>query len=290
MWSARLNESQDSIKIAGRNIKNLRYADDTILMAASEEELKSLLMKVKEESEKADLILNIQKTKIVASSSFSSVQFISVTQLCLTLCESRDCSTRPPCLSPTPRVYSNSCRLSWWCHPAISSSVIPFSSHLQSFPASGSFPRSQFSLESLWDLKSLSLLKSMRVLSSLCAKNMSIFHKKCFIRKWELGNSPWFPLALATKTQTCWEASALELCLAVLWGWSSAVRGDSWQAPSPTGVTQGYTEGQLHTDGTPQGLAGGWNSRAGALHTSFFILFSFFSLPSPSPYHTAWRF
>ena len=143
MWSARLNESQDSIKIAGRNIKNLRYADDTILMAASEEELKSLLMKVKEESEKADLILNIQKTKIVASSSFSSVQFISVTQLCLTLCESRDCSTRPPCLSPTPRVYSNSCRLSWWCHPTISSSVVPFSSHLQSFPASGSFPRSQ---------------------------------------------------------------------------------------------------------------------------------------------------
>ena len=79
MWSARLDESQDSIKIAGRNIKNLRYADDTILMAASEEELKSLLMKVKEESENADLILNIQKTKIVASSSFSSVQFISVT-------------------------------------------------------------------------------------------------------------------------------------------------------------------------------------------------------------------
>ena len=79
MWSARLNESQDSIKIAGRNIKNLRYADDTILMAASEEELKSLLMKVKEESEKADLILNIQKPKIMASSSFSSVQFISVT-------------------------------------------------------------------------------------------------------------------------------------------------------------------------------------------------------------------
>ena len=52
--------------------------------------------------------------------------------------------TRPPCPSPTPGVYSNSCPLSWWCHPTISSSVIPFSSHLQSFPASGSFPMSQF--------------------------------------------------------------------------------------------------------------------------------------------------
>ena len=51
---------------------------------------------------------------------------------------------RPPCPSPTPRVYSNSCPLSWWCHPAISSSVIPFSSYLQSFPASGSFQMSQF--------------------------------------------------------------------------------------------------------------------------------------------------
>ena len=51
---------------------------------------------------------------------------------------------RPPCSSPTPRVYSNSCPLSQWCHPTISSSVVPFSSHLQSFPASGSFPMSQF--------------------------------------------------------------------------------------------------------------------------------------------------
>ena len=52
--------------------------------------------------------------------------------------------TRLPCPSPTPRIYSNSCPLSWWCHPKISSSVVPFSSHLQSFPASGSFPISQF--------------------------------------------------------------------------------------------------------------------------------------------------
>ena len=62
-----LDEAQARIKIAGRNINNLRYTDDTILMAESEEELKSLLMKVKEESEKVGLKLNIQKTKIIAS-------------------------------------------------------------------------------------------------------------------------------------------------------------------------------------------------------------------------------
>ena len=68
MWNARLDEAQAGIKIAGRNINNLRSADDTTIMAQSEEELKSLLMKVKEESEKAGLKLNIQKTKIMASS------------------------------------------------------------------------------------------------------------------------------------------------------------------------------------------------------------------------------
>ena len=65
MRNAGLDEAQDEIKIAGRNIDNLRYADDTTLMAESEEELKSLLMKVKEESEKGSLKLNIQKTKII---------------------------------------------------------------------------------------------------------------------------------------------------------------------------------------------------------------------------------
>ena len=60
MWNARLDEAQDGIKISGRNINNLRYADDTTLMAVNEEELKSLLMKVKEESEKAGLKLNSQ--------------------------------------------------------------------------------------------------------------------------------------------------------------------------------------------------------------------------------------
>ena len=74
MRNAGLEEAQAGIKIAGRNINNLRYADDTILMAESEEELKSLLMKVKEESEKGGLKLNIQKTKIMAPGSIISWQ------------------------------------------------------------------------------------------------------------------------------------------------------------------------------------------------------------------------
>ena len=72
MWNARLDEAQDGIKIAKRNI--LRYADDTTLMAESEEELKSLLMKVKEEKENVGLDLNIHKTKIMASSPITSWQ------------------------------------------------------------------------------------------------------------------------------------------------------------------------------------------------------------------------
>ena len=74
MRDAGLDEAQAGIKNAGRNINNLRYADDSTLMAESEEELKSLLMKVKEESEKADLKLNIQKMKIMASGSITSWQ------------------------------------------------------------------------------------------------------------------------------------------------------------------------------------------------------------------------
>ena len=76
MRKAGLEEAQAGIKIAGRNINNLRYADDTTLMAESEEELKSLLMKVKEEREKLGLKLNIQKTKIMASSPITSWQMI----------------------------------------------------------------------------------------------------------------------------------------------------------------------------------------------------------------------
>ena len=74
MWNARLDEAQAGLKISGRNINNLRYADDTTLMAESKEALKSLLMKVKEASEKVGLKLNIQKTKIMASSPITSCQ------------------------------------------------------------------------------------------------------------------------------------------------------------------------------------------------------------------------
>ena len=77
MWNAGLDEAQARIKIAGRNINNLRYTDDTALMAVSEEELKSLLMKVKEESEKVGLKLNIQKTKIMASGPITSWEMLS---------------------------------------------------------------------------------------------------------------------------------------------------------------------------------------------------------------------
>ena len=76
MRNARLDEAQAGIKIAWRNINNIRYADDTTLMAESEEELKSLLMKEKEESEKAGLKLNIQKTKIMASGPITSWQIV----------------------------------------------------------------------------------------------------------------------------------------------------------------------------------------------------------------------
>ena len=77
MRNTALEEAQAGIKIVGRNINNLRYADDTTLMAESEEELKSLFMKMKVESEKVGLKLNIQKTKIMASGPISSVQSLS---------------------------------------------------------------------------------------------------------------------------------------------------------------------------------------------------------------------
>ena len=93
MQNAGLDEAQVVIKIAGRNIGNLRYADDTTLRAEIEKELKSFLMKVKEESKKAGLKLNTQKTKIMAFSPISSIQFSSVTQLCPTLCDPMNRST-----------------------------------------------------------------------------------------------------------------------------------------------------------------------------------------------------
>ena len=93
MRNAGLDEAQAGIKIAGRNINNLRYADDTTLMTESKEELKSLLMKIKEESEIVGLKLNIQKTKIIASGSIRSDQIRSVAQSCLTLCDPMNRST-----------------------------------------------------------------------------------------------------------------------------------------------------------------------------------------------------
>ena len=100
MRNAGLDEAQAGIKIAGRNINNLRYADDTTIMAESEEELKSLLMKVKEDSEKVGLKLNIQKTKIMASSSITSWQIDGETMetakdfifLCSKITADGDCS------------------------------------------------------------------------------------------------------------------------------------------------------------------------------------------------------
>ena len=124
MRNARLDEAQAGIKIASRNINNLRYADDTTHMAESEEELKSLLMKVKEESEKVGLKFNIQKAKFMASGPITSweidektvetvqfsrsvIQFSSVQSNSLRPHESQH--ARPPCPSPTPRVHSDSC-------------------------------------------------------------------------------------------------------------------------------------------------------------------------------------
>ena len=111
MRNAGLEEAQAEIKVAGRNINDLRYADDTTFMAESEEELKSLLMKVKEESKKVGLKLNIQKTKIMASGPISSVQF-SHSVLSDSLQPHEPQHARPPCPSPSPGVHSDSHPLS----------------------------------------------------------------------------------------------------------------------------------------------------------------------------------
>ena len=107
MWNARLCEAQAGIKIARRNMNNLRYADDTTLMAESEKELQSLLMKVKEESQKGGLKLNIQQTKIMASGPISSCQIDGETVetvsdfifLCSRITADGDCShkIKRPC-------------------------------------------------------------------------------------------------------------------------------------------------------------------------------------------------
>ena len=113
MRNARLDEAQAGIKIARRNINNLRYTDDTALMAESEEELKSLLMKVKEESEKAGLKLNIQKSKIMASSPITSWQIDGETMetmrdfifLCSKNTADGDCSHEIKRLAPWKKSY-----------------------------------------------------------------------------------------------------------------------------------------------------------------------------------------
>ena len=101
MWNAGLEEAQAGIKIVGRNISNLRYADDTTLMAEREEELKSLVMKVKEESEKVGLKHNIQKTKIMASGLITSWQI--------------DGETMETVRAFILRGLQNHCR--WWLQP-----------------------------------------------------------------------------------------------------------------------------------------------------------------------------
>ena len=107
MRNAGLEETQAGIKISGRNINNIRYSDDTTLMAESEEELKSLLMKVKEESKIAGLKSNIQKTKVMVSDPISSVQFShSVVSDSLKPHDSQQ--ARPPYPSPMPGVQPNS--------------------------------------------------------------------------------------------------------------------------------------------------------------------------------------
>ena len=108
MRNAGLDEAQAGIKIARRNINNLSYADDTTLMAESKEELKSLLMKVKEESEKAGLKLNIQKMKIMASVPISSVQ-VSHSVVSDSLQPHEPQHTRHPCPSTTLGVHPKPC-------------------------------------------------------------------------------------------------------------------------------------------------------------------------------------
>ena len=113
MWNARLDEAQAGIKIARRNINNLRYADDTTHMTESKEELKSLLMKVQEESEKASLKFNIQETKIMASGSITSWQINGETMETVTefiLGDSKitadgDCSHEIKTLAPWKKSY-----------------------------------------------------------------------------------------------------------------------------------------------------------------------------------------
>ena len=141
MWNARLDETQARIKIAGRNISNLRYVNDTTLMAEKEEELKSLLMKVKEESEKVGLKPNIQKTKIMASSPVTSWQIDGETVktvadlifLCSKITADGDCSHEiKRCLLLRRKVMTNLDSIlkqrHYFVNKGLSSQVYDFSS------------------------------------------------------------------------------------------------------------------------------------------------------------------
>ena len=114
----------------------------TSVLSSVKEEPNSLLMKMKKESEKVDLKCSIQKTKIMASSPISSVQFSSIAQSCLTLCDPMNCSTSGLPVHHQLPEFTQTHVHSQWCHPAISSSVVPFSCP-HSLPASESFPMSQ---------------------------------------------------------------------------------------------------------------------------------------------------
>ena len=146
MWNARLKEAQAGIKIS-RKKSIISDMQMTLPKSQKQRGTKEPLDEGEEKSKKAGLKLNIQKTKIMASSPITSWQISSFQFSCSVVSASLRPHelqhTRPPCLSPTPGVYPNPCPLSWWCHPTNSSSFVPFSSCLQSFPASGSSQMSQ---------------------------------------------------------------------------------------------------------------------------------------------------
>ena len=144
MQNPELDDSQARIKIAKKNINSLRYTNNRwiLLNGRKWRGTKDPLDEGERGDWKSGRKTQHSKTKIMASGPISSVQVSSV--MPDSLWPHRLQHARHPCLSPTPRAYSDSCASCRWCHPTISSSVIPFSSHLQSFPASGSFPMSWF--------------------------------------------------------------------------------------------------------------------------------------------------
>ena len=148
MWNAGLDEAQAEIKIAGRSINNFRYADDTTLMAESEEELKSLLMRVKEESEKAGLKLNIQETKIMASGPITSWQIDGKTMETVTdfifggskITADGDCSHEIKTLAPWKKSYNPTSSVQF-SHSVMSDSLRPHELQHARLPCPSPTPR-----------------------------------------------------------------------------------------------------------------------------------------------------